>query len=308
MHTVLRTAAFVLMCVALSLPAEAKDRVYLGRASLSTNDAIGDFQDRWQSASASQSIFFGPADLSSPEARLPGTFGALIEYRAGYQVITPANTQTPAPGDRPVVGAARSGFFTHLQKGWAEVALGAGVEAMGPATRVTALQDIYHETLGFDRVAPAVLGAQMGNRIRPMLSAEAAMRLPLDEALTLRPYVEAHTGLETYGRVGADLLIGVKQGGGFAARDYVTGHLYTSARPSGPRVSMMLGADAAFVAQSSFLPADMTAERLRTRLRAGMTIEDNFFALTYGLTYLGREFEGQDSGQMVGSWSVKLRF
>ncbi|MGH1368464.1 MAG: lipid A-modifier LpxR family protein [Maritimibacter sp.] len=295
----------VLFLVLCASPLLAEGRVYLGMGGLSSNDAYGDFQDRWQTASRSHSFVFGPEGTVSA----PADIGAVLELRSGFQVITPDNTMTPAPGDRPVVGVLRSGVHTHFSRLGAEFVLGAGVEAMGPATQVTALQDRFHATLGFDQIAAPVLAAQMGNKLRPMLGAEAAWSMQMDPNITFRPFAELRAGLESYGRIGADLLIGDGFGHGLLGRDYVTGQPYKITDPhDGPSVSLLLGADTAAMLNSQFLPAATPATTLRTRIRAGMMVEDSAFSFYYGATYLTPEFQGQPSGQLLGSMQIKMRF
>lgn len=295
----------VLLGIVLAGPLIAEDRVLLGMSSFSTNDAYGDFQDRWQTASWSNSIAFGPQGTTTA----PAKFGSVLELRSGYQIITPENTAAPAPSDRPVAGVLRSGIYTHFQRWGADIAIGAGVEAMGPATQVTALQDRFHAFLGFDRIAAPVLAGQMGNALRPMVGGEAAWPVSVDDYLTFRPFAEARTGLETYGRVGFDLLIGDGFGRGILARDYVTGQLYNvTDEGQGPAVSVLLGADAAGIVNSQLLPSGMTANPLRARLRGGMLVQDEAFSLFYGATYLGTEFQGQAGGQLLGSFQIQMRF
>ena len=43
-------------------------------------------------------------------------------------------------------------------------------------------------------------------------------------------------------------------------------------------------------------------------LRTGIYVEEGQKSLFYGLTWLGREFQGQPSGQLLGSVALRLKF
>jgi hypothetical protein len=299
-------AALCLVLAAFGAHAQNSAFSYLGWSNVTTNDATGDGQDRWQSFSTSTSFLFGPAGTRN----VPSGFGTLLEARIGTQIVTPANTLTPAPGDRPAAGALRAGLFTHFARGGWDFSLGAGVEATGPATRVLALQDRFHATLGFDRLAPGVIAGQVGNRLRPMAHAEAAYAFLIDDSMILRPFATAHVGLETYARAGFDLLIGPGYRNGVIARDYVSGQPYqVLERVNEPGISVLFGADAARVFSSGFLPSPgYTLTPLRTRLRGGVLLEERLFSAFYGVTYLGPEFTAQPSGQLVGTMQFRISF
>jgi hypothetical protein len=47
---------------------------------------------------------------------------------------------------------------------------------------------------------------------------------------------------------------------------------------------------------------------MRTRLRAGVHWQGRQMAAFYGVTWLGKEFRGQDEGQFVGSIRLDLNF
>lgn len=302
----LRPVLLAFALCAATAPLHAGDWGWLGWANLSTNDGTGDGQDRWQSFSASASFLFGPKG----SVRAPYRFGPMIEARLGAQIMTPENTSAPAPGDRPMAGALRVGLYTHAARGGWDLTLGAGAEAVGPATRIVALQDRFHAVFGFDRVAAPVIAGQIGNRVRPMANAQAAYRLKLDDHVTLRPFGEVYTGLETFARVGFDLLVGPGYQNGVMARDYVTGQLYNPMkRVNDPGVSVAFGADVARVFSSAYLPAPAyRLTPLRARLRGGVLIEDRLFGLFYGATYLTPEFGAQTGGQALGSVQLQLKF
>lgn len=302
-----RLMAFVaLCCAAFASPLAAQERGLLDYTTFATNDLYGDGQDRWQSASNTISFLYGPKDRYDP----PAQFGRLWELRGGLQIITPENTRAPAAGDRRVAGILRAGLWTHAARGGWDVALGGGVEAVGPATRLISLQDRFHQRFGFDRISAGAQASQIGNRVRPMASATASYDVSLGDAVTLRPFVEGRYGLESFARAGFDLTLGPGFDHGVFGRDYVTGHKYQVLEgATEPGVTAVFGADVARVFSSAYLPAPTYGPTaLRSRVRAGMMVEDKLFSLFYGATYLGPEFVGQGSGQVVGSWQLQLKF
>lgn len=299
-------AALILSLVASAVSAQDRSWTYLGWANITTNDGTGDFQDRWQSFSTSTSFLFGPEGTRE----LPYAFGDLIEVRLGTQIVTPANTLTPAPGDRRAAGALRAGLFTHFARGGWDFALGAGAEAVGPSTQVLALQDRFHSVAGFDRLAPAVLAGQIGNAVRPMGHAEAAYAIAIGDEMTFRPFAAAHVGLEAYARVGFDLLVGPGYRSGVIARDYVSGQPYQILKDvNEPGVSFLFGADLARVFSSALLPEPAyTLTPARARVRGGLLVDGEVGSVFYGLTYLSPEFTAQPEGQFVGSVQIRLKF
>ncbi|MEC7762452.1 MAG: lipid A-modifier LpxR family protein [Pseudomonadota bacterium] len=303
----LRLLAVILMTLAAGT-ASAQDRSwsFLGWANLTTNDGTGDGQDRWQSFSTSTSFLFGPKGTQSA----PYGFGDLVELRLGTQIMSPANTVTPAPGDRRAAGVVRAALFTHFARGGWDVALGAGAEAVGPATRVIALQDAFHRIGNFDRFAPGVISNQLGNRVRPMGHAEVAYAISVGDQATFRPFAAAHVGLETYARIGFDLLLGPGYQNGVIARDYVSGQPYQILKGvNQPGVSFLFGADVARVFSSSYLPQPTYAlTPTRARIRGGLLVDGEVFSVFYGMTYLTPEFRAQPEGQVVGSVQVRLKF
>jgi hypothetical protein len=112
-------------------------------------------------------------------------------------------------------------------------------------------------------------------------------------------------------RAGADLLIGKVGQSDVLLRDVVTGQLYRGTQDDETGVSFLLGGDVAAIKDSLFLPSSQgyVASPTRTRARAGVNWQPvpgiSFF---YGATYLSREFEAQDEGQVVGSLKLNFNF
>ena len=125
---------------------------------------------------------------------------------------------------------------------------------------------------------------------------------------SLRPFVEAKAGAEDTIRARADLLVGKIGQDDVLLRDVVTGQLYRGTQDDETGVSFVLGGDVAAVNDSLFLPVLQGYVAYPTS-RAGMNWQPvpgiSFF---YGATYLSREFEAQDKGQIVGSLKLNFNF
>ena len=71
-----------------------------------------------------------------------------------------------------------------------------------------------------------------------------------------------------------------------------------------------LGADAAWVAESIYLPEslgyDLTDARLR--VRGGIRYVSDKWDAYYGLAWLSEEFEAQPEGQFVGTFQIRFGF
>lgn len=295
--------AALLMIPQLALPLAA-EQVTLGYGRFFTNDALGDGKDRWRSGSYTLSHVRGQAW----EGRLPQTPGEVIEYRFRIEMIAPQNLARPAAQDRRYAGALSAGVHTHFARGPAEIRLGADLVAVGPQTGVGKLHRNLHQMLGM--AVPGDLPNQLPNHFYPTLSAELAQPYQLG-ALHLRPFVEAQAGVETYVRVGGDLVVGRFGQGGLMLRDHVTGQRFNGVRgPAVPGVSVTLGGDVARMFDSAYLPdgGAVTSRKTRARLRAGVNWQGKRSEIFYGVTHLGKEFEGQTAGQTLGSLQLKLRF
>ncbi|MDR5654912.1 lipid A-modifier LpxR family protein [Ruixingdingia sedimenti] len=285
--------------------AMAQDRQVLGHGRLFSNDFIGDGHDRWRSGAYVVSRVTGP----EWQGHLPSEFGAIREYRFRSEIIQPRSLTNPGPRDRRYAGVLSAGVHTHLALGRAEASVGADLVMVGPQTLVGRFQRGAHQMLGHDR--PMVLGNQIGNRLLPTLSGEVGLPLVLADGVSLRPFVEGQAGAETYLRAGADMVVGRFGEGGLMLRDVGTGQRYRGVPGATvPGLSFVLGADVAHVTHSAFLPdgGAATLSDERTRLRAGLHWQGRRSDLFYGVTRLGREFEEQPEGQVIGSLRLRIRF
>lgn len=290
-------------------PAAAGDVQVLGVARFVTNDWLGDRDDRWQTGGASVSWMIGTAGL----AELPDRFGALIELRTVGQAITPDNYGSPAGWDRRAAGVLTTTLHSHFQSGGFEYALGTGVAFVGPQTGMLTLQSLIHDLspASDPDLPPAVLAAQIPNGRFLTTQGEAARRFRLGEGVFLRPFVEVQGGIETFARVGADLVFGTGFDAGVLARDAITGFPYqTLAGAAPPGLTFVLGADTARVFESALLPSadGYVLTPLRNRVRAGLRYGGERLSVFYGASWLGPEFAAQPTGQVVGSLQVGFRF
>jgi Uncharacterized protein conserved in bacteria (DUF2219) len=292
------------LAAVLAVPAVAQDRVTLGWGRMLTNDSFGDGKDRWHTGSYAISVLRGAEWTGS----LPAQAGAVLEFRAHGQIIAPENLTVSNPADRRYAGALSLGLHTHFMAGQAEVALGGDLVMMGPQTRLGQFQTDIHEAFNF--VAPQVLNDQIGNRLAPTLSAEVGRSFQVAGNVTVRPFVAAQAGAETLLRAGGDIVIGGALQGSLMLRDSVTGQRYSGIDARTPGLSLTLGADVAQVFASDYLPAGGTVvlSGNRARVRAGMEWTGARSSIFYGMTYMGPEFEGQDSGQVTGSLNVNFGF
>jgi hypothetical protein len=298
-------ACLAFACGGLSR-AHAEDRHTLGFGRLFTNDLLGDRYDRWRTGGYSLSIMRGPVWTGE----LPDTPFSLLEYRFASEIIAPANLTTPSHHDRRYAGILSAGVSTHFAIGATEVSAGLGVAAVGPGTGLGSLQHSIHHAFSYPDPG-AALANQIGNRLIPTVRAEIGRGIALGPSVQVRPFAEARAGDETMIRVGGDVVIGARDPGAFFVRDDVTGYRITAISPDPqPGVTVMLGADVAHVFASQWLPDGgiPVLQDTRTRLRAGVGYRKGRMGLFYGLTWLGREFEGQHEGQVLGSVRVDFAF
>ncbi|MDZ4093378.1 MAG: DUF2219 family protein [Paracoccaceae bacterium] len=295
----------VIALFSLMTPALAQDRVSLGFGRLFTNDAIGDGRDRWRTGAYAVSLLRG----QSWHGDLPQRFGEMLEFRIRSEIIAPANLSNPSKNDRRYAGVIAPGVHTHFALGRLEARLGADLVFTGPQTGVSAFQRNVHDLLGMKK--PGGLGNQIPNKVNPTLSGEIGQSFRLGEAAMLRPFAEGQAGVESYVRLGGDLVIGGFGRGALMLRDPITGQRYWGIEgDSEPGFSLTLGGDVARMFDSEYLPegGNVQLRDTRTRLRAGVHWRGEKSEVFYGLTRLGKEFDSQPEAQTVGSVRVKIRF
>lgn len=286
-------------------PFSTKRRM-LGYGRLTSNDVIGDGQDRWRTGSVTMSRAWG----YSWDATAPSQFGELLELRLQGQIMSPSNLRAVIPADRPYAGALSVGVHTHFHKRGLDYAFGVDLVAIGPQTRLDQLHQGLHDVFGMHGPSDAVLAAQLADQIRPTAVAEMGRTLRVSQRMDIRPFAELRAGDETLARIGADLTIGPVTKGELLSRESITGQRYRLIYRSAPGFSFVVGGDMALVSDSVYLPEDRGYQltNRRDRARAGLHWQGENASVFYGLTYLGREFVNQPEGQVSGSIRLKLRF
>ncbi|MCI2400594.1 lipid A-modifier LpxR family protein [Aliiroseovarius subalbicans] len=298
--------AVVALLSLLAAPVNAGDKVTLGFGGIFNNDFFGDNQDRWRTGAYVVNWMRGPEGTTAR-----GGIGDVWEIRFGSAIIAPANLVNPAPGDRRWVGMLSVGLHSHAEIGGTELSAGIDLVATGPQTGLASFQDTAHDILGMTPPSPAVIANQIPNAFHPTALIEAGRPLTLSDNVTLRPFLEAQGGVETFVRAGGDLLVGSGFTSGILVRDVTTGQLYQGAgRSSDTGLSLLLGGDVAHVWDSAYLPAadGYQLTDARARARAGLYWQGKKASIFYGVTWLGREFQAQPEGQVLGSLNLQLDF
>jgi hypothetical protein len=272
----------------------------IGNGRLFNNDLIGDGQDRWRTGS----YVFSHMRAAEPyEGTLRG-IGEVMEYRFRTENIAP----TRRTRDSPYAGIISLGAHTNYTLGPAEISLGGDILATGPQIGLDDFQKAYRRAFSLPR---PTTGNAVHNQFAFQGTGEARYTYRMASTASLRPFVEAKAGAEDMIRAGADLLVCKIGQDDVLLRDVVTGQLYRGTQDDETGVSFVLGGDVAAVNDSLFLPVlqGYVASPTSTRARAGMNWQPvpgiSFF---YGATYLSREFEAQDKGQIVGSLKLNFNF
>lgn len=286
--------------------ADSSKRHRIGYGLMLSNDLLGDGKDRWRTGSLTSSRIYG----YRWDGVAPRRFGELLELRLQGQIFAPEDMRAVNFADRPWAGALTAQLQTHVHRGATEISLGGGVVMVGPQTQLDEVQDWLHGLVGAPQASNAVLGAQISNTLRPVVSAEVGHIVSLSPRASLRPFVEARAGDETYLRAGLDVTFGQLSQGGLKIRESVTGQRYRTMQSQAMGLTLMAGADIAYVSDSIYLPQssgyDLESDRHRARI--GVQWQGRNAASFYGLTYLGREFSTQSEGQISGSLQLQLRF
>lgn len=297
-------AAFM-VCAALTTPALAEERVTLGWGRLFTNDALGDAHDRWRTGAYTVSRVRGYSWSGDQSLRM----GDILEFRARGETIAAVDLADPALDDRRYAAMLSFGMHTHFIWRGNEVSLGGDLVFIGPQTGISRFQSFIHNVLNLPK--PQVAANEFDNAVYPTLVAELGRTVALGDNARLRPFVEAQAGLETFVRVGGDLVIGRLGQDDLMLRDPGTGQRYRAVEGTRDQsVSFVVGADYAQVFDSKLLPSggNATLSAGRSRMRAGVHWQGEKASAFYGLSYLGPEFEQQSEGQIVGALNLNLQF
>jgi hypothetical protein len=233
----------------------------------------------------------------------------MVEYRFRTDIIAPANLVSGGGNDRRYAGTLTFGVHTYFNRNAVDYNIGVDLVAVGPSTGVGRFHQIAHSLVG----APppdSVLDEQMGDAIMPTLVGAASRQFTLGDNVSMRPFAGFRVGDETYARIGADFIFGPIGHSDLWVRDTGTGQLMRAASSREKGTAFVLGGDVAWVEDSQYLPASdgITLTNTRVRGRAGVLWQGEKNSVFYGLTYLGKEFDEQPGGQVVGSVSLSLRF
>ncbi|MCP5038349.1 MAG: lipid A deacylase LpxR family protein [Rhodobacteraceae bacterium] len=293
--------------LAFSQPVSAGERVTLGIGRLFSNDHFGDNEDRWRTGSLQFSFLRGTEGTTARPAGL----GEVIEYRFASATVAPSNLTNPNPADRRYAGMLTFGAHSHFSASAFDFSLGADLVVIGPQTGTGHFQTLIHEAFNMVPPSAVALANQIPNAVYPTALVEMARPVSLGSRLTLRPFAEAQAGIESFARVGADLLWGGAWDQGIFVRDSTTGQLYQATRSEPtPGLSFLIGGDVAYVFGTELLPTSdgyqLTPTRNRARL--GLHLQGERAAVFYGLTWMGREFEAQPEGQLLGSIRLDVKF
>ncbi|MDF0596570.1 lipid A-modifier LpxR family protein [Psychromarinibacter halotolerans] len=305
MKTAVRALLSGLALSLLLLPqtVTAQGRETIGWGRLFTNDFLGDNHDRWRTGGYVVSKVIGPHWVGD----LPTRMGEILEFRFRSETIAPSNLANPAPNDRRYAGVFSAGIHTHFERNGLEMSLGGDMVVVGPVTGVGWFQTEAHKLFG----APVPdLSNELPNHLYPTLLAEAAQSFQITPALKIRPFLEAQVGVETYARLGFDMLFGAVGQRDLFMRDVTTGHLYRATQTPAKGFSGVFGADIAYVEHSGYLPSydGYELSDARMRVRAGVHWQGERSSIFYGATWLGKEFEAQTDTQVVGSVRLNIEF
>lgn len=297
-----------LALISMAPASHAQDFGYLGFGYQVANDFIGDGHDRWRTGSAQASVMFG----RDWNGHLATQYFDTLELRTSAEIAAPDNLDSPAQGDRNYAGVARLGVHSHFneQLSRANFDIGLGIEVIGPQTKLDELQANFHRLIGSKDASDETRAGQIGDDLSAYGHFEAARTLDLGDSVRVTPFAEGHAGLETFARVGADFELGGLVQDELRVRDYTTGQTYTAIRGTSSALTMIAGADVGYMSDSALMPDDADYDMIqqRARVRTGVMWRGQQSSASFGVTYLSKEFDNQDEGQLLGSFNLKYKF
>lgn len=295
------------------------------REGIVWNDRLGDGKDRYKSGGLTHGLVI-PEQRISESQWIEGHHSALELQARGF-VVTPDNTTNgPAIGDRPFAQYASVGAFLRTIE--EPVPYGRG-RSSSTENRVGIEFGYQGDPLPFFRLQDLIHGGDLYRTPSMSLAGEMLVNLEVrrtwrfhqqlrDTDLELAPYVKASAGMrENSVRVGGDFIYGSSLEGRLWNIDSAVGALIPggSSPRSGANWLLWVGADVGYVASDAFLDGGFSRdglsvprEELTGRVRAGLMLEYDDFAVAYSVTWLSEEFETQDDGQVIGALTFKYRF
>lgn len=290
------------------------------------NDRFGDGQDRYKTGGMTQS-WVVPESVFS-DTRWFSDQASGIEFNGRGLIISPENTAVANANDRAhaqYVGlgvylrtAARPEQVAPVTTVSAEDRVGIEVGWQGEPLPLFDLQDALHDATGAQsRMNRANL---LDDVLLVNFEAKRTWRFHIqmeDRDVQIAPYVQGSVGSrEVSARAGADLIVGSSLEGRTWNQDPAIGALIPggSAPRDGWHWMSWVGGDIgligydAFIDGSSTIATTIEREPVTARLRAGVMLEYENFAVSYSLNWLSPEFDSQPDGQIVGALSFKYRF
>ena len=189
-------------------------------SSIFTNDFLGDGEDRWRTGSFDISATFGGGDLR----HLPEKAWERYQLRFRGEIISPSNITTPSATDRQYAGVLGLGLFTHFQKNSYDIYYGGELVFVGDNTGIGDLQRNFHEELDILAPSDAVLNNQIYNAVYPTVHGGLSKSFRSEKRL-IRTFAEVQAGVESFARVGMDVVFGGAMIDDFLLRDSVSGQL-----------------------------------------------------------------------------------
>ncbi|MEM7056959.1 MAG: lipid A-modifier LpxR family protein [Pseudomonadota bacterium] len=288
------------------------------------NDRLGDGQDRYKTGGMTQSWLL-PQSIFSDENWIDG-HAAAIEFQGRGFIATPNNTSNPAAGDRPFAQYVGVGAYLRTFGESEPLSMDtslsvenrAGVEIglVGEPLPLFELQEALHGN-GIGRTDANTLDTEV------LVNAEVrrTYRFHMDLEATeveFAPYAQGSFGMrENSVRVGIDLITGSSLKARTWNHEPAIGAMIAggSAPRDGFQWATWVGGDVGYVAQDAFLDGGFDGsgpstprEEVTARIRAGVMMEYDNFAMSYSVVWLSPEFEAQPEGQLVGGFQIKYRF
>ncbi|MEM9062037.1 MAG: lipid A-modifier LpxR family protein [Pseudomonadota bacterium] len=290
------------------------------------NDRIGDGEDRYKTGGMTQSWVF-PETLFLEDRLIPGRVSALELQGRGF-IATPDNTRAGGSvNDRPFVQYVGVGAYLRTwgpperldadTTGALETRAGIEVGWQGEPLPLFEIQEALHDNTQVT-LSPTntVDGEFLVN-----LELEGVYRRQTSNRfvdLDIAPFVRVSAGMrENSIRAGMDVIVGSSLGARTWNREPAIGALIPggSQERNGFHWALWIGGDVGYIASDVFLDGGFTAdgpdvgrEELTMRLRAGIMMEYDPFAIVYSINWLSPEFDLQPEGQMIGAISLKYRF
>jgi hypothetical protein len=297
------------------------------------NDRYGDGKDRWKTGGITQAYVF-PEHIFSNENWLTGRASAL-ELNLRALVITPDDTSFTGNNvnDRSYAQYAGAGVYlrsiarpaplTPKVAMQAEDRIGVEVGWQGDPLPLFDIQESFHGVAGTNENSShppdTIEGGLMVN-----LEARRTWRLHMDgkgdrfgRDFEFAPFVQTSLGMrENSLRVGVDFFVGSALEGRTWGSDPATGAVMAGAAPPrrGFNWTVFAGGDLGYIASDAFLDGGFDDKGFSVgrrdivgRTRAGVLLDYDNFGFGFSVNWLGKEFRGQSSGQVIGAFQLKYR-